>query len=62
MPSPRIHKGEALHAEKISASARQIDRVNISHRTSKHKGQFVTLRDNAYCVIEIPFKWVLEKK
>lgn len=56
------NKGDALRADKIAASARKIDTVIVKHRTGKHKGQFVTLRDNIYCVIEIPLKEYLDKK
>jgi len=55
-------KGDALKADKIVAQARRIDPTTIQSRTGKHKGQFMTLRDNAYCVIDIPLKSVLEKK
>jgi hypothetical protein len=34
----------------------------VMKRTSSHKGQFTTLRDNAYCVIEVPLKMVMNKK
>lgn len=54
--------GDSLRGERIAVSARQINRVTVAHRTSSHRGQFATLRDNAYCVIEIPLKVVLNKK
>lgn len=54
--------GDSLRAEKIVASARRVSAVRIAQRTSKHKGQFLDLRDNAYCVIDIPLKLVLDKK
>ena len=61
MPEYR-NKGDALRADKIAIEARSINSVTIAKRTSRHKGQFATARDNAYCVIEIPLKSVLEKK
>ncbi len=54
--------GDALRADKIVAEAQSIDRIIVTKRTSRHRGQFITLRGNAYCVIEIPLKVVLEKK
>lgn len=54
--------GDALKADKIVASARRVNPVRVNHRTSKHRGQFIDLRDNAYCVIEIPLKQVVDKK
>ena len=54
--------GDSLRADKIVASARRVNIIRVDHRTSKHKGQFVDLRDNAYCVIDIPFKSELERK
>ncbi len=61
MPEYR-NLGDALRGDKIAASARRIDAVIVSKRTHAHKGQFATLRDNAYCVIEIPLKIVINKK
>ena len=54
--------GDSLRGDKIVASARRISTRRVAQRTSKHKGQFVDLRDNAYCVIDIPLRSVLEKK
>ncbi len=56
------NKGDALRADRIAVEARSINRVTYGKRTSKHRGQFATLRDNAYCVIDIPLKAVLGKK
>lgn len=52
--------GDALRANRIAASARDIDPVRVAHRTA-HKAQFTTLRDNAYCIIEMPLKTVANK-
>ena len=54
--------GDALRGDKIAVSARSIEAVTVMKRTHAHKGQFATLRDNAYCVIEIPLKIVINKK
>ena len=54
--------GDALRADKIVASARRISAVRVASRTSKHKGQFIDLKDNAYCVIDVPLKMELERK
>jgi len=61
MPEYR-NPGDALRGDKIAVQARSIDRVTVTKRTHPHRGQFATLRDNAYCVIEIPLKVVLDKK
>ncbi len=54
--------GDALRGDRIAVSARAIDAITVIRRTHSHKGQFTTLRDNAYCVIEIPLKVVTNKK
>jgi len=56
------NKGDVLRADKIAIEARSISSVVYSKRTHHHQGQFATARDNAYCVIEIPLKQVLDKK
>lgn len=63
MPSQEYHKvGEALRAEKIVAEARTIDRPRVVEWSGRDKIQRTTLRGSAYCVIDIPLKWILEKK
>ena len=54
--------GDSLRANKIVASARRISTIRINKRTSAHKGQFVDLKDNAFCVIDIPLRAELERK
>ncbi len=54
--------GDALRGDRIAVSARSIAPVVVTTRTHAHKGQFTTLRDNAYCVIEIPLRIVSNKK
>lgn len=51
-----------MRADRIAVSARSIGAVIVMQRTHAHKAQFTTLRDNAYCVIEIPLKIVTNKK
>ena len=60
MPEYR-NLGDALRGDRIAAQARQIDKAVIIKRTHAHRGQFTTLRDNAFCIIEIPLRVVLEK-
>lgn len=60
MPEYR-EKGDSLRGDRIAAQARKIDKVVVMRRTHNHKGQFTTLRDNAFCIIEIPLRIVLEK-
>lgn len=54
--------GDAIRADKIVASARRISTIQLNSRTSRHRGRFVELRDNAYCVIDIPLRSELEGK
>ena len=54
--------GDSLRGDKIAASARSVGTMRVAHRTSKRKGTIVDLRDNAYCVIDIPFRSELEGK
>ena len=54
--------GDALRADRIAVEARSISKVTYRKRTHRHQGQFAALRDNAFCVIEIPLKSVLDKK
>jgi len=61
MPEYR-NPGDILRGDRIAVSARRIDPVTVMPRTHKHRGQFTTLRDSAYCVIEIPLKIVANKK
>lgn len=57
-----INKDDALKGDRIAVSARQISQIVVKTRTGSHRGQFTTLRDNAYCIIEVPYKFVLNKK
>ena len=57
-----INVGDALRAERISAQARDIDRTRVVQSSGRDKIQKTTLRGSAYCVIDIPMKWILEKK
>lgn len=61
MPEYRNH-GDALRGDRIAVSARSISRITVINRTSSHKGQSATLRNNAFCVIEMPLKVVTNKK
>ncbi|MBL7126639.1 MAG: hypothetical protein ISS58_05480 [Dehalococcoidales bacterium] len=61
MPEYR-NLGDALRGDRIAVEARRIDKVIVMKRTHGHKGQFTTLRDNAYCIIDKPLKAVLDKK
>ena len=54
--------GDAIRGEKISVKARTIDKPRIIEGSGRDKIQTTTLRGSAYCVIDIPVKWVLEKK
>ena len=61
MPEYR-NLGDALRGDKIAVQAFKIDPIMVMQRSGSHKGQFTTLRKNAYCIIDIPLKVVLDKK
>lgn len=54
--------GDCLRGERIAAEASDIAPIRVSKRSGTHKGQSTILTRNAYCVIEMPLKWVLDKK
>jgi hypothetical protein len=54
--------GDAIAGEKITIEAMSIENVRMSSRTSRHRGQFGVMRGNAYAVIDIPYRYVLEEK
>ncbi len=63
MPSQEHNKvGDSLRGEKIIAQARDIDRPRIVKGSGRDKIQKTALRGSAYCVIDMPLKWILEKK
>lgn len=57
-----VDLGDSIRGERIAAEASEISTVRVARRSSAHKGQFVTLTHNAYCVIEMPLRWVSRKK
>ena len=61
MPEYR-NLGDALRGDRIAVQARKIDKVAVLKLTHRHRGQITTLRDNAFCIIEIPLKAALDKK
>jgi len=54
--------GDALKADRIAVRVRDIDRVRYGEGAHRHRIQFTTLRDSAFCVIEVPLKAVLERR
>jgi len=54
--------GDAIRGERIAVEASEISKIMISKRSAAHKGQPDKLIQNTYCVIEMPLKWVSEKK
>jgi len=60
MPEYR-NPGDALRGDKITVQAFKIDPIRVMQRSGSHKGHFTTLRKNAYCVIDIPLRAVLDK-
>lgn len=54
--------GDTIVGDKIVIEARSITIDRIDSGTGRHRGQFADARDNAKAVIDIPFRYVLEKK
>ena len=54
-------RGDALSAERIAVEARDIDRIRVVEGSGRHRVQSTTLRDSAFCVIELPLKSVRER-
>lgn len=48
--------GDCLKAHRIAVQARNIEPIRVFQMTKPHKGQRTTLKNNAYCVIEVPLK------
>ena len=55
-------KSDSISGEKIIAQARKISSPRVVNRTGDHKGQMIELKDNAFCIIDTPFKYKLEEK
>ncbi len=62
-PSQEQNKiGDCIRGEKISAKARAIDNPRVTEGSGRDKIRKTTLRGSAYCVIDLPVKWILDKK
>lgn len=61
-PKDYLIAGEALKAEKIHGEAQDISEPVVLPRTGKHRGQFSTLKGDAFCIIEQPMTYVLQRK
>lgn len=64
LPLTRVfdQSGDAITGETISIEAMDITPIRVRNRTSRHKGQVGVMRRNAYAVIDIPHRYVLEKR
>lgn len=54
--------GDTIAGDKIAIEARSITVDRVNSRTGRHRGQFGNARDNALAIIEIPFRYVLERE
>ena len=54
--------GDSIRGERIAVEASEISKPMVTKRSAAHKGQSAKLIRNAYCVIEMPLKWVSDKK
>ena len=62
-PSQEYHNiGDSLRAERITVQAHDIDKPRIVKGSGRDKIQRTILRGSAFCVIEQPMKWILDKK
>ena len=55
-------RGDALAGDKITIEAMNITDIRFASRTGRHKGQFGVMKGNAYAIIDIPHRYVLEEK
>ena len=53
---------EELEAHKIAAQADWISEPKLFPRSGTHRGQRITMNDSAFCIIEIPMRWVNQQK
>jgi hypothetical protein len=53
--------GDALKADRIFVSARDIGEVRYGEGSHRDRIQFTKLRGSAFCVIELPLKSVRER-
>lgn len=60
--APHHQLGDALSGNVISVKARKIDKPRYGEGSHRDRIQFTTLRGSAYCVIDIPVKWFMDKK
>ena len=54
--------GDNLKADQIAVKARNIDKIRIIKDTSNHRAQATKLRGSAYCVIDLPYRSIRERK
>jgi len=57
-----VEPGSALRGNVISAQARDVDPIRYGQGSGSHRIQFTKLRNSAFCVIDMPMKWVSNKK
>ena len=50
-------KGDMIIGNKIFCEARKISDITIINKSGRHKAQRITLKDNAFCVIEKEVKF-----
>lgn len=51
--------GTAIRGDRIAAKARKISKVEVRHgEYGSHRAQCLTLKEGAYCIIEVPLKSV----
>jgi hypothetical protein len=60
-PKEYMEIGEALKAEKIHGEAKEIDAPQLFPRSGRHRGSRTKLKGEAFCIIEQPLLYVLQR-
>jgi hypothetical protein len=58
------NQGDKIQGDKVRIVARDIDRPRLSQdeRSGRHKRMFTIARDTVECFVEMPARWVVQKK
>ena len=56
MPTTLFEKGDAVRGERLAMDARRLSKISRVNQSGRHKAQYITAHDSAFCVIEMPLK------
>lgn len=54
MPQTHDKVNDAIRAERIAIKAGDISKGRLTQGSSRHRIQNIILKDNAFCIIELP--------